>query len=102
MVFIVGFGVDIGEEKIELVDKKGVVKVINEVKFRGIDWFVMVSVFGVDFELKEWLDFMKYYYEAKVVVDNYFIFFGLNYIIFKLGCLINDSGEGKVDIGECM
>ncbi|WP_425421154.1 SDR family oxidoreductase [Phaeodactylibacter xiamenensis] len=100
VVFTAGSGADTGEEKTELVDKKGAVKAINEAKSRGIDRFVMVSAFGADFEPEEWPDSMKHYYEAKATADNHLISSGLNYTILKPGRLTNDSGKGKVDIGE--
>lgn len=100
VVFTAGSGADTGEEKTELVDKKGAVKAINEAKSRGIDRFVMVSAFGADFEPKEWPNSMKHYYEAKAAADNHLISSGLNYTILKPGRLTNDSGKGKIDIGE--
>lgn len=100
VVFTAGSGADTGKDKTEAVDKEGAVKAINEAKSKGIDRFVMVSAFGADFEPKEWPDSMKHYYEAKSAADNHLMSSGLNYTILKPGRLTNDSGNGKVDIGE--
>ncbi len=98
VVFTAGSGPDTGYDKTMSVDLDGAIKSMEAAKDQGIRRFVMVSALNTG-NKSSWEDSkMKPYYIAKYYADEWLKNSGLEYTIMRPGRLMDDPGEGKVDI----
>ncbi|MGX7197698.1 SDR family oxidoreductase [Enterococcus olivae] len=104
IVFTAGSGGHTGADKTILIDLDGAVKSMEAAKLAGVQRFVMVSAIGVhkwhtDAKLPSEL---SYYSAAKYYADHWLQKSDLDYTIIRPGRLTNDSGNGKIKLGETL
>jgi uncharacterized protein YbjT (DUF2867 family) len=99
VVFAAGAGPGSGAERKETMDHGGAVKLIEAAKARGIRRYVIVSSMGADPNASG-DDVFAVYLRAKGKADEAVRASGLDFTIVRPGGLTNDSGTGRVRIGE--
>ncbi|MFN4214003.1 SDR family oxidoreductase [Exiguobacterium sp.] len=100
VVFAAGSGGDTGADKTLLIDLDGAAKSVEAAKADGnVKQFVMVSALKAE-DRSAWPDSMKPYYVAKHHADRLLEESGLTYTIVRPGALTDDSGTGKVKVGD--
>lgn len=98
VVFTAGSGSKTGPDKTISVDQDAAISTIDLAETLGMERYIMVSAQGA--REPEEMSKIQHYYEAKAVADNRLINSDLNYTIFRPGRLIDERGNGKVDISE--
>ncbi|WP_010192621.1 SDR family oxidoreductase [Bacillus sp. m3-13] len=99
VVFTAGSGGSTGSEMTLLIDLDGAAKTVEAAEKAGISRYVMVSAFQAD-NRENWNDDLRPYYVAKHYADKVLMASGLDYTIVRPGGLVNESGTGKVEIGD--
>ncbi|NMH72599.1 SDR family oxidoreductase [Bacillus sp. RO2] len=99
VVFTAGSGGSTGSDMTLLIDLDGAAKTVEAAEKAGISRYVMVSAFQAD-NRENWNDELRPYYVAKHYADKVLMASGLDYTIVRPGGLVNDSGTGKVEIGD--
>jgi len=99
VVFTAGSGGSTGLDMTLLIDLDGAAKTVEAAEKAGIPRFVMVSAFQAD-NRENWNDDLRPYYVAKHYADKVLMASGLDYTIVRPGGLVNESGTGKVKIGD--
>ncbi|MCM3616502.1 SDR family oxidoreductase [Sutcliffiella horikoshii] len=99
VVFTAGSGGSTGLDKTLLIDLDGAAKTVEAAEKAGISRYVMVSAFQAD-DRENWNDEIRPYYVAKHYADKMLMASGLDYTIVRPGGLLNESGSGKVKIGD--
>ncbi|MCG1020407.1 SDR family oxidoreductase [Sutcliffiella horikoshii] len=99
VVFSAGSGGSTGLDKTLLIDLDGAAKTVEAAEKAGISRYVMVSAFQAD-NRENWNDELRPYYVAKHYADKVLMASGLDYTIVRPGGLLNESGTGKVKIGD--
>lgn len=90
------FAAGSGGKKVEEVDQNGAIKLVDAAKNSNVKKFVMLSSMGAD-NPEEASD-LKAYLKAKHNADEHLKQSGLEYAIVRPGALINDDGNGKIEI----
>lgn len=98
VVFAAGAGPGSGKERKWSVDRDGAIKLIRACETNGIERYIMISVMGLD--KPRGSEVFQVYQKAKAEADEALINSGLNYTILKPGKLTDESGTGKVAIGD--
>lgn len=98
VIFLVGFGGNMGVDKIIIVDLDGVVKLMIVSKEVNIKYYVMVLIYDLRCQVFDDSGDLKLYIIVKYYVDDYLRCLGLNYIILYLGVFINVVGFGKIEV----
>lgn len=98
VVFAAGAGPGSGKERKYTVDRDGAIKLMRACQNNGIDRYIMISVMGLDEPRGS--EVFQVYQKAKAEADKALINSGLNYTIIKPGKLTDESGTGKVAIGD--
>lgn len=99
IVFTAGSGGHTGSDKTLLIDLDGAVKTIEAAEKANIKRFVMVSALQAH-NRENWNENLKPYYVAKHYADKILMQSNLNYTIIRPGGLLNESGTGRISIGE--
>jgi nucleoside-diphosphate-sugar epimerase len=99
VVFAAGAGPGSGPERKETMDYGGAVKLIRAAKANGILRYVIVSAISADPDV-EGDETYTVYRRAKGRADAELAASGLEYTIVRPGSLTDDSGTGRVEIGE--
>lgn len=101
VVFAAGGGPDGKIERKRTVDLEGSLKSIEAAKSLGISRFVQLSAMGVDTDPGDDVEpVWKAYVEAKRDADAALRESGLDWTIVRPGALTDDSGTGRVKVGE--
>jgi uncharacterized protein YbjT (DUF2867 family) len=98
VVFAAGAGPGSGPERKETMDYGGAVKLITAAKANGIDRYVMVSSMAADPDVPG--DGFAVYLRAKGKADAELVASGLDHTIVRPGRLTDDTGTGRVKLGE--
>ena len=98
VVFAAGAGPGSGKERKWSVDRDGAIKLIRACETNEIQRYIMISVMGLD--KPRGSEVFQVYQKAKSEADEALINSGLNYTIVKPGKLTDESGTGKVAIGN--
>jgi uncharacterized protein YbjT (DUF2867 family) len=99
VVFAAGAGPGSGPERKRTVDLGAAVKLIEAARSHGIRRYVMVSAIGVSHP-ESVSEQMRPYYDAKAEADRRLADSDLDWTIVRPGSLTNDSGTGRVRVGE--
>ncbi|TLS35055.1 SDR family oxidoreductase [Pseudalkalibacillus caeni] len=99
IVFTAGSGGKTGYDKTLLIDLDGAVKTMEAAEKAGVKRFVMVSALQAN-NRKNWNEAIKPYYVAKHYADIFLESTDLNYTIVRPGGLLNETGTGKVSVGD--
>ncbi|KKI90272.1 sugar epimerase [Bacillus sp. SA1-12] len=99
IVFTAGSGGHTGADKTLLIDLDGAVKTMEAAEMAGIKRFIMVSALQAH-NRENWNEKIKPYYVAKHYADKILMKTNLNYTIIRPGGLLNESGTGKISVGE--
>lgn len=99
IVFAAGSGGHTGLDKTLLVDLDGAVKSMEAAEKIGIKRFVIVSALQAN-NRENWNENIRAYYAAKHYADRMLVESDLNYTIIRPGGLLNETGTGKVSVGE--
>jgi uncharacterized protein YbjT (DUF2867 family) len=98
VVFAAGAGPGSGPERKESMDYGGAVKLIAAAKLNGISRYAMVSSIGADPNATG--DGFGVYLRAKGRADAELAASGLDYTIVRPVSLTDDSGSGRVQLGD--
>jgi uncharacterized protein YbjT (DUF2867 family) len=99
VVFSAGSGGSTGLDKTLLIDLDGAAKTVEAAEKAGISRYVMVSAYQAH-NRDNWNEELRPYYVAKHYADKVLMGSGLDYTIVRPGGLLNESGTGKVEIGD--
>ena len=99
IVFTAGSGGHTGADKTLLIDLDGAVKTMEAAKKAQISRYIMVSAFQAH-NRENWSEAIKPYYVAKHYADKMLVQSNLDYTIIRPGGLTNESGTGKIAVGE--
>ena len=97
--FTAGSGGSTGLDKTLLIDLDGAVKVIEAAEKVGAKRFILVSALQAN-NRENWSEEIKPYYVAKHYADRMLENSTLTYTIIRPGGLLNNSGNGKIRVGE--
>ena len=97
--FTAGSGGSTGLDKTLLIDLDGAVKVVEAAEKVGVKRFIMISALQAN-NRDNWNDEIKPYYVAKHYADRMLENSTLTYTIIRPGGLLNESGNGKIRVGE--
>ena len=97
--FTAGSGGSTGLDKTLLIDLDGAVKVIEAAEKVGAKRFILVSALQAN-NRENWSEEIKPYYVAKHYADRMLENSTLTYTIIRPGGLLNESGNGKIQVGE--
>lgn len=99
IVFAAGSGGHTGADKTLLIDLDGAVKTMEAAKRAQISRYIMVSALQAH-NRENWSEAIKPYYVAKHYADKMLVQSNLDYTIIRPGGLTNESGTGKIAVGE--
>lgn len=99
IVFTAGSGGHTGADKTLLIDLDGAVKTMEAAKKAQISRYIMVSALQAH-NRENWNEAIKPYYVAKHYADKMLVQLNLDYTIIRPGGLTNESGTGKIAVGE--
>ncbi len=99
IVFTAGSGGHTGADKTLLIDLDGAVKTMEAAKKAQISRYIMVSALQAH-NRENWNEAIKPYYVAKHYADKMLVQSNLDYTIIRPGGLTNESGTGKIAVGE--
>lgn len=104
IVFTAGSGGHTGADQTLMIDLDGAIKSMKAAKKANVKRFVIVSAIGIhqwhENNHPEWMDRTPYYSAAKYYADVWLENSGLDYTIIRPGGLTNESGTGKIEIGD--
>ncbi len=98
VVFTAGSGGHTGPEKTTDVDQNSAVRLIGDCEKAGVRRFIMVSAIGSDPNSESGR--LKHYLRAKGVADARLRSSKLDYTIIAPGTLIDQRGNGRVQVSE--
>ncbi len=99
VVFAAGAGPGSGSERKQTMDYGGAVKLIVAAKQAGVGRYVIVSSMGANPDAPG-DDTFSVYLRAKGRADDAVRASGLDFTVVRPGGLTNDSGKGRVRLGE--
>ncbi|MEC8044273.1 MAG: SDR family oxidoreductase [Verrucomicrobiota bacterium] len=98
VVFSAGSGPKTGPEKTTDVDQNAAIRLIEDCETHGVRRFVMVSAIGADPNSES--NRIRHYLRAKGVADARLRASKLDYTILAPGTLIDEPGNGRIQIQE--
>ena len=101
VVFAAGAGPGSGSARKETMDYGGAVKLVAAAEQAGVRRYVIVSSMGADADAPG-DDTFSVYLRAKGRADDAVRSSGLDFTVVRPGGLTNDSGTGRVRIGESL
>ena len=99
VVFAAGAGPGSGAERKLTMDRDGAIKLIEAARSRGISRYVIVSSIGAEAPPDD-DDVFSVYLRAKAEADRALVDSGLDWTVVRPGHLTDDSGDGRVTIGD--
>lgn len=99
VVFAAGAGPGSGAERKLTMDRDGAIKLIEAARSRGISRYVIVSSIGAEAPPDD-DDVFSIYLRAKADADRALGDSDLDWTVVRPGHLTNDSGDGRVAIGD--
>ncbi|TXD34333.1 SDR family oxidoreductase [Lujinxingia vulgaris] len=100
VIFAAGAGPGSGKARKYTVDRDGALKLIEAAKTNDIHRYIMLSAMGVDEDRNYDDEVFAAYVDAKAQADAALRASGLDYAIIRPGRLTNDTGTGRITLGE--